>query len=267
MSRRPGSPSAFIRSTTTTSTVTTGSSLTTSTAGSSRFPDHYRRRPADRSDRSDSRARSLSRSRSRPTTPLRRPSHSRHIRDAAISASLGIDDPFPYDDGGEDDDEHGDEYGDGGGGGGGDHYEYHDHNNDHGYSDDDAYDHDHDNSDTTDPANENPLATLLPLLTSLAAETATLDENMADLAVLHDSINRFNHSFGSFLYGMNMNAFCVDFPEAPIDESFARGRTRWKDRDEADAVERAKIVSSTGGGGGGVEGVGIHAGFGDTSFM
>lgn len=31
--------------------------------------------------------------------------------------------------------------------------------------------------------------------------------------LMHESLARFSESFASFLYGLNMNAFCVDFPE------------------------------------------------------
>jgi hypothetical protein len=52
---------------------------------------------------------------------------------------------------------------------------------------------------------------------------ATLEANFADLREMHDSISRFNENFAAFLYGLNLNAYCVDFPEAPVGpESFAR---------------------------------------------
>jgi hypothetical protein len=35
------------------------------------------------------------------------------------------------------------------------------------------------------------------------------------LQLMHESLARFSESFAGFLYGMNMNAFCVDFPEVP----------------------------------------------------
>lgn len=44
--------------------------------------------------------------------------------------------------------------------------------------------------------------------------------------LMHESLSRFSESFASFLYGLNMNAFCVDFPEAPIPESFRRAKER-----------------------------------------
>ena len=33
------------------------------------------------------------------------------------------------------------------------------------------------------------------------------------LQLMHESLARFSENFASFLYGLNMNAFCVDFPE------------------------------------------------------
>lgn len=36
------------------------------------------------------------------------------------------------------------------------------------------------------------------------------------LQLLHESLTRFSESFASFLYGLNMNAFCVDFPEVQL---------------------------------------------------
>jgi len=41
---------------------------------------------------------------------------------------------------------------------------------------------------------------------------------------MHESLARFSESFAAFLYGMNMNAFCVDFPEAPVADSFKRSQ-------------------------------------------
>lgn len=49
---------------------------------------------------------------------------------------------------------------------------------------------------------------------------------MMDLQLMHESLARFSESFASFLYGLNMNAYCVDFPEAPIAESFKRARAQ-----------------------------------------
>jgi DASH complex subunit DAM1 len=51
---------------------------------------------------------------------------------------------------------------------------------------------------------------------------ADLEANFMHLQLMHESLSRFSESFASFLYGLNMNAFCVDFVEGPVKESFAR---------------------------------------------
>lgn len=45
---------------------------------------------------------------------------------------------------------------------------------------------------------------------------ADLEANFMHLQLMHESLSRFSESFASFLYGLNMNAFCVDFPEVRI---------------------------------------------------
>ncbi|RPA98868.1 hypothetical protein L873DRAFT_1686220 [Choiromyces venosus 120613-1] len=67
-----------------------------------------------------------------------------------------------------------------------------------------------------------PLNALEPAFAELSDAVTTLEVNMADMQIMHDSLSRFSESFASFLYGLNMNAFCVDFTEAPIQESFKR---------------------------------------------
>jgi hypothetical protein len=42
---------------------------------------------------------------------------------------------------------------------------------------------------------------------------ADLEANLMHLQLMHESLSRFGESFASFLYGLNMNAFVVDFPE------------------------------------------------------
>lgn len=49
------------------------------------------------------------------------------------------------------------------------------------------------------------------------------------LQLMHESLARFSENFASFLYGLNMNAFCVDFPEAPIVDSFRRAKEKEQD--------------------------------------
>ncbi|KAL1956216.1 hypothetical protein VTO42DRAFT_7563 [Malbranchea cinnamomea] len=65
---------------------------------------------------------------------------------------------------------------------------------------------------------------LEPQFAELADSMADLEANFMHLQLMHESLSRFTESFASFLYGLNMNAFCVDFPEAPIPESFHRAR-------------------------------------------
>lgn len=53
---------------------------------------------------------------------------------------------------------------------------------------------------------------------------AMLDQNLQHLQMMHESITSFNESFSAFLYGIEMNAWCVEFSEAPTYESFRRER-------------------------------------------
>ena len=71
---------------------------------------------------------------------------------------------------------------------------------------------------------EFPLESLEPAFAELSDSMADLEANFMHLQLMHESLSRFNESFASFLYGLNMNAFCVDFPEAPIPDSFKRTR-------------------------------------------
>ncbi|KAH5986542.1 hypothetical protein HBI82_212930 [Parastagonospora nodorum] len=56
----------------------------------------------------------------------------------------------------------------------------------------------------------------------LSDAMADLEQNFMQLQLMHESLARFSESFAGFLYGMNMNVFCVDFPEAPVADSFKR---------------------------------------------
>ena len=67
-----------------------------------------------------------------------------------------------------------------------------------------------------------PLNALEPAFAELAESMGTLQANFQDLQIMHESLSRFNENFASFLYGLNMNAFCIDFPEVPTVESFRR---------------------------------------------
>ncbi|KAI9754415.1 MAG: DASH complex subunit dam1 [Lichina confinis] len=58
-----------------------------------------------------------------------------------------------------------------------------------------------------------PLDALEPAFAELADSMADLEANFMHLQLMHESLARFSEDFASFLYGLNMNAFCVDFPE------------------------------------------------------
>ncbi|KAK0673580.1 putative DASH complex subunit DAM1 [Cercophora samala] len=71
-----------------------------------------------------------------------------------------------------------------------------------------------------------PLNAFEPAFAELSDAMADLEANMMHFQLMHESLARFSESFASFLYGLNMNAFCVDFPEGPMAESFRRMRAR-----------------------------------------
>lgn len=58
-----------------------------------------------------------------------------------------------------------------------------------------------------------PLEALEPAFAELSDSMTDLEANFEHLQLMHESLSRFSESFASFLYGLNMNAFCVDFPE------------------------------------------------------
>lgn len=60
---------------------------------------------------------------------------------------------------------------------------------------------------------EPPLARLEPAFAELSDGMADLEANFIHLQLLNESMARFNENFAAFHYGLNMNAFCVDFPE------------------------------------------------------
>lgn len=56
---------------------------------------------------------------------------------------------------------------------------------------------------------------------------ADLEANFMHLQLMHESLTRFSDSFASFLYGLNMNAFCVDFPEVCTNNGGVVIVSRW----------------------------------------
>lgn len=63
------------------------------------------------------------------------------------------------------------------------------------------------------PLPDVPLNSLEPAFAELSDSMADLEANFMHLQLLNESLGRFNENFGAFLYGLNMSAFCVDFPE------------------------------------------------------
>ncbi|KAJ5961530.1 hypothetical protein N7501_006471 [Penicillium viridicatum] len=83
------------------------------------------------------------------------------------------------------------------------------------------------NAGYTQPA----INALEPQFAELADSMADLEANFMHLQLMHESLTRFSESFASFLYGLNMNAFCVDFPEAPIPDSFKKAKQDEEDKE------------------------------------
>jgi DASH complex subunit DAM1 len=58
-----------------------------------------------------------------------------------------------------------------------------------------------------------PLNAFEPAFAEFSDAMADLEANLMHFQLMHESLARFGESFASFIYGLNMNAFCVDFPE------------------------------------------------------
>lgn len=63
----------------------------------------------------------------------------------------------------------------------------------------------------------NPLDALEGQFAELSDAMSDLEANFMHMQLMHESLSRFSESFAAFLYGLNMNAFCVDFLEASIE--------------------------------------------------
>ncbi|EXJ60147.1 DASH complex subunit DAM1 [Cladophialophora yegresii CBS 114405] len=97
---------------------------------------------------------------------------------------------------------------------------------------------------TTFPSDTIPtgLDHLEPQFAELSDSMADLEANLMHLQLMHESLSRFGESFASFLYGLNMNAFVVDFPEAPITESIKRWQRRQAGLDEHSTTMNTNIT-------------------------
>ncbi|OWT39441.1 DASH complex subunit DAM1 [Cryptococcus neoformans Bt1] len=83
---------------------------------------------------------------------------------------------------------------------------------------------------STDKNTSSPsgLEFLQPAMTDLADEAATLAANTTQMTTLHDALGTFNEAFAAYLYALKMNAFCVEWPEAPNELSFSRAESLQK---------------------------------------
>ncbi|WWC92953.1 uncharacterized protein L201_007916 [Kwoniella dendrophila CBS 6074] len=59
-------------------------------------------------------------------------------------------------------------------------------------------------------------------MVDLSDEVATLSSNIQQMTALHDALGTFNEAFAGYLYALKMNAFCVEWPQAPNEQSFSR---------------------------------------------
>ncbi|KAI6368053.1 hypothetical protein MCOR25_004737 [Pyricularia grisea] len=85
-----------------------------------------------------------------------------------------------------------------------------------------------------------PLNAFEPAFAELSDAMADLEANMMHFQIMHESLSRFTESFASFLYGVNMNAFCVEFPEAPVPESFTRARQMEENQPAMQVPEKSR---------------------------
>lgn len=88
---------------------------------------------------------------------------------------------------------------------------------------------------TTD-THSSPLDVLEPQFAELSDSFATLSANLEQLQFMNESLSRFNENFASFLYGLEMNAFVVDWAEGPVKE----GILRWQEKRRRTEGQRAK---------------------------
>ncbi|PWN44696.1 hypothetical protein IE81DRAFT_336552 [Ceraceosorus guamensis] len=120
-------------------------------------------------------------------------------------------------------------------------------------------------------ADDTPLAFLDSAMSDLADETAVLQSNLEAVSGIHEALRTFDENFAMFLYGLKMNAFCVEWPEAPAEENFERAGERGH-RLQEQQLARAQISSgdySSGDVRGRASGGGGASGFnaGDQTYM
>ncbi len=58
-----------------------------------------------------------------------------------------------------------------------------------------------------------PLAHLEHAMRDIADDIGTLHLNLEQVQGIHEALGCFNENFAMYLYGLKMNAFCVEWPE------------------------------------------------------
>ncbi|KAJ1020693.1 hypothetical protein NDA16_004085 [Ustilago loliicola] len=71
-----------------------------------------------------------------------------------------------------------------------------------------------------------PLSFLQGAMTDLAEEVGVLQLNLENVEAVHESLHSFNENFAMYIYGLKMNAYCVEWPEAPLHDNFDRAEKR-----------------------------------------
>ena len=63
---------------------------------------------------------------------------------------------------------------------------------------------------------------LTSAMLDLSDEAATLSSHLTSMNKLHHELGVFNEAFAGYLYALRLNAFCVEWTEAPDEASFKR---------------------------------------------
>ncbi|CAI5757420.1 unnamed protein product [Candida verbasci] len=80
---------------------------------------------------------------------------------------------------------------------------------------------------------------IISKFTSLSDSIDDLDINMRDLYQIHDALSgQTNESFASFLYGLSMTLWCVDFPGNPSKETYEESIRRKERKEKIKQIEQ-----------------------------
>ncbi|PWY99774.1 hypothetical protein BCV70DRAFT_200686 [Testicularia cyperi] len=92
-----------------------------------------------------------------------------------------------------------------------------------------------------------PLSFLQGAMSDLAEELSVLQLNLESVHAAHQDLESFNENFAMYIYGLKMNAYCVEWPEAPQPENFARAEKRLAQQAEQMAAQQ-QLHGTMGGG-------------------